>query len=220
MKYLHNYIAVMALMQAGWAAADPNANLSLDASIQELQQEWAVVKYQTAKDRQDAAFTLLEAKAESAVQAYPQAAEPLVWEAIILSTHAGVSGGLGALSKVKRARTLLEQAVDIDPNALQGSVYTSLGSLYYQVPGWPIGFGDDKKAEDYLKQALAQNPDGIDPNYFYGDFLRDQGRYQEAITYLTKAINAPPRPQRELADQGRREEAQHVLARVEAELAK
>ncbi|HWS01884.1 MAG TPA: tetratricopeptide repeat protein [Gammaproteobacteria bacterium] len=216
MKYLHNYIAVMALMQAGWAAANPN----LDASIQELQQEWAVVKYQTAKDRQDAAFTLLEAKAESAVQAYPQAAEPLVWEAIILSTHAGVSGGLGALSKVKQARVLLEKAASIEPNALHGSIYTSLGSLYYQVPGWPIGFGDDKKAEQYLKQALTQNPDGIDQNYFYGDFLRDQGRYKEAVTYLTKAINAAPRPHRELADQGRREEAKHVLAMVEAKLAK
>lgn len=216
MKYLHNYIAVMALMQAGWAAADPN----LDASIQELQQEWAVVKYQTAKDQQDAAFTLLEAKAESAVQAYPQAAEPLVWEAIILSTHAGVSGGLGALSKVKQARVLLEKAASIEPNALHGSIYTSLGSLYYQVPGWPIGFGDDKKAEQYLKQALTQNPDGIDQNYFYGDFLRDQGRYQDAVIYLTKAINAAPRPNRELADQGRREEAKHVLAMVEAKLAK
>ena len=216
MKYLHNYIAVMALMQAGWAAADPN----LDASIQELQQEWAIVKYQTAKDQQDAAFTLLEAKAESAAQAYPQAAEPLVWEAIILSTHAGVSGGLGALSKVKQARVLLEKAASIEPNALHGSIYTSLGSLYYQVPGWPIGFGDDKKAEQYLKQALTQNPDGIDQNYFYGDFLRDQGRYKEAVTYLTKAINAAPRPNRELADQGRREEAKHVLAMVEAKLAK
>jgi tetratricopeptide (TPR) repeat protein len=192
----------------------------MDASIQELQQEWAVVKYQTAKDRQDAAFTLLEAKAESAVQAYPQAAEPLVWEAIILSTHAGVSGGLGALSKVKQARVLLEKAASIEPNALHGSIYTSLGSLYYQVPGWPIGFGDDKKAEQYLKQALTQNPDGIDQNYFYGDFLRDQGRYKEAVTYLTKAINAAPRPHRELADQGRREEAKHVLAMVEAKLAK
>jgi len=224
MKYLHNYIAVMALMQAGWAAAVPSADqsvsLNMDASIQELQQEWAVVKYQTAKDRQDAAFTLLEAKAESAVQAYPQAAEPLVWEAIILSTHAGVSGGLGALSKVKQARVLLEKAASIEPNALHGSIYTSLGSLYYQVPGWPIGFGDDKKAEQYLKQALTQNPDGIDQNYFYGDFLRDQGRYKEAVTYLTKAINAAPRPHRELADQGRREEAKHVLAMVEAKLAK
>jgi Tfp pilus assembly protein PilF len=45
------------------------------------------------------------------------------------------------------------------------------GALYYQVPGWPIGFGDKDKANELLKKALALNPDGIDPNYFYGDFL-------------------------------------------------
>ena len=49
------------------------------------------------------------------------------------------------------------------------------GFPYYQVPGWPVGFGDDEKAEQLLKQALAINPTGIDPNFFYGDFLLDQG---------------------------------------------
>lgn len=216
MKQLFNLLSVLTLLYAGSALADP----TLDAAIQDLQQGWAVAKYDTPKDRQDAAFEALEAKADSSVKAYPQKAEPLVWSAIILSTHAGATGGFGALGKVKRARALLEQAAAIDPNALQGSIYTSLGSLYYQVPGWPIGFGDDAKAENYLRQALAQNPEGIDANYFYGDFLRDQGRYREAIDYLTKAINAPPRPNRERADQGRREEARHVLALVEAQLAK
>lgn len=216
MKQLINLFAALILLHAGPTLADSG----LDAAIQTLQRDWAVAKYATPKDRQDAAFEALEAKADSAMKAYAQKAEPLIWSAIILSTHAGATGGLSALSKVKRARTLLEQATAIDPNALQGSVYTSLGSLYYQVPGWPIGFGDDAKAETYLKQALAQNPDGIDANYFYGDFLRDQGRYPEAIQYLNKAINAPPRPNRELADQGRREEARHVLAMVEAQLAK
>jgi Tfp pilus assembly protein PilF len=78
---------------------------------------------------------------------------------------------LGALSLVKQARTNLEKAIEIEPNALQGSAWTSLGALYYQVPGWPIGFGDKDKADEMLKKALAINPDGIDPNYFYGDYL-------------------------------------------------
>ena len=74
-------------------------------------------------------------------------------------------GGLGALGLVKQAKASLEQALAIDPQALAGSAYTSLGSLYYQVTGWPLGFGDDDKAEAMLKQSLAINPDGIDPNY-------------------------------------------------------
>ncbi|MFW5386410.1 MULTISPECIES: hypothetical protein [unclassified Yersinia (in: enterobacteria)] len=48
---------------------------------------------------------------------------------------------------VKDAKVKLELAIKLDANALDGSAYTSLGTLYYQVPGWPIGFGDKKQAE-------------------------------------------------------------------------
>ena len=76
------------------------------------------------------------------------------------------------------------------------------------MPGWPIGFGDKAKAAAYLKQALALNPGGIDPNFFYGEFLSDQGRYAEAAEYVTRALAAPPRPGREDSDAGRRLEVQ------------
>lgn len=82
------------------------------------------------------------------------------------------------------------------------------------MPGWPVGFGDDEKAEQLLKQALAINPTGIDPNFFYGDFLLDQGRKAEAKSYLEKALSAPPRPGRELADQGRRIEIRDRLDKL------
>ncbi|MDH3888698.1 MAG: tetratricopeptide repeat protein, partial [Gammaproteobacteria bacterium] len=137
---------------------------------------------------------------------------PKIWLAIVLSTDAGITGGLGALGKVKEARKQLEAAAKINPDALDGSIYTSLGSLYYQVPGWPIGFGDDEQAEQYLKQALALNPDGIDPNYFYGDFMLEEGNYQQAVSYLEKAAAAAPRPGRELADRGRKAEVEEKLA--------
>jgi len=191
---------------------------ALEDGIKALQKEWAITNYQTPEDKQDAAFEQLTQQAESLVKQHPDKAEPLIWNAIIVSSHAGATGGLGALSKVKAARKLLEAAEKIDPNALNGSVYTSLGSLYYQVPGWPLGFGDDDKAEAYLKKALAANPNGIDPNYFYGDFLRDQGRYEEAVAYLDKALQAPDRPERPVADDGRRAEARKVLETVKAEL--
>ena len=101
---------------------------------------------------------------------------------------------------------------------LNGSIYTSLGSLYYQVPGWPIGFGNDDKAEKYLKKALALNPDGIDANFFYGDYLLEEGRYQEAVAALEKALHAPARPEREIADAGRRAEIQAKLKQAKDEL--
>ena len=187
---------------------------NLDVAIHDLQKQWAIANYETAEDDLDKAFEALTVKAEQTVAQFPDQAEPLVWNAIIVSSDAGKNGGFGALGKVKKARKLLLEAEKINPDALNGSIYTSLGSLYYQVPGWPIGFGDDDEAEKYLQKALAMNPDGIDPNYFYGDFLLDQGKSDEAIVYFNKALNAPARAARPLADKGRRGEIEEKLKTI------
>jgi len=182
--------------------------------ILDIQHQWEHIHYQLSEEQQEDAFPQLEEKADALVKRYPGHAEPLVWKAIVLSSHAGVKGGLSALSMVRKARDLLEQAQKIDPDTLHGSIYTTLGSLYYQVPGWPLGYGDDKKAETFLKKALQINPDGIDPNYFYGDFLYRKGHYSQALTVLEKAMHAPNRPNRPLADEGRRKEIQAVIAKI------
>lgn len=182
------------------------AAAGMNEDLLTIQQRWAKVNYETPKSAQEKAFEELTRDARKLVEANPGRAEPLVWLAIVTSSDAGATGGIGALGKVKEARKLLEQAEKLDAQALDGSVYTSLGSLYYQVPGWPIGFGNDRKAEEYLQKALQVNPDGIDPNYFYGDFLLEEGKPDEAVRYLEKAQAAAPRPDRALADSGRQQE--------------
>lgn len=104
----------------------------------------------------------------------------------------------------------------INENALQGSAMTSLGVLYHKVPGWPIAFGSDKKAEMLLKHALSLNPDGIDPNYFYAEFLFDEGEYQQALEYANRAESAPARSDRPLADEGRHKEIAHLKQQIVA----
>lgn len=184
---------------------------ALEDDIRDLQHEWARIKYQTSESEQEKQYEALAARAAVVTARYPGKAEPLVWEGIILSTWAGAKGGLGALSLAKESRKQLEAAVAIDPVALQGSAFTSLGTLYFKVPGWPIGFGDTEKAEELLKQALEINPDGIDPNFFYGEFLLEEDRYAESVAVLNHALLAPPRPDRPIADTGRRTEIQDTL---------
>ncbi|KXJ56056.1 tetratricopeptide repeat protein [Neptuniibacter pectenicola] len=179
-----------------------------------LQTEWAQIKYETDKDQQEAMFKALAERSETTLAAFPNSAEIMIWRAIILSTYAGEKGGLGALGLVKDAKKLLETSIEIDPTALQGSAYTSLGSLYYQVPGWPIGFGSDKKAKAFLEKSLEINPDGIDSNFFNADFLIEQNKKAEAKALLEHALEAAPRPGRESADKGRRLEIQALLEKL------
>lgn len=184
--------------------------------IQYLQKEWARIKYQIAdEDAQLDAIHRLEDNAAKLTAAYSDRPEPKIWEGIILSTDAGIVKGISALGKVKKAKELFELSLAQDPYALDGSAHTSLGSLYYQVPGWPIGFGDDDEAEKHLKEALQLNPEGIDPNFFYGDFLMQQDREDEARTYFEQALMAPNRPDRPMADAGRRQEIMAKLSKIQ-----
>src|SRR5688572_29871599 len=169
------------------ALASSPGRAELNDDVRHLQERWAEVNYQLEGKQQLSAFEQLVTEAEAAVAANPGAAETLIWSGIIKSTYAGAKGGLGALALAKDSKADLEQAMEINPDAMQGSVYTSLGALYYSVPGWPIGFGDDEKAEALLKKALEINPQGIDSNYFYASFLIDQGRDEDARPYLLKA---------------------------------
>ena len=184
----------------------------VDEDVRALQNEWAQIKYARPAGEQEKAFAELTKNADAVRARYPGRAEPQIWYGIIAGSYAGARGGLGALSLAKEAKKAFEQALELDPKALDGSAYTSLGSLYYQVPGWPIGFGDDAKARELLEKALAINPDGIDANYFYGDFLYRKGDREGARRALSKALKAPPRAERALADQGRRKEIEALLA--------
>lgn len=188
----------------------------VEDAVSELQRDWAVIRYQTPAVDREKRFEALAAKAHQVSEGAPGRAEPLVWEGIIVSSWAGEKGGLGALGLAKQAKALYEQAIQIDGKALDGSAYNSLGVLYYKVPGWPIGFGNMAKARELLDKALAINPAGIDTNYFFGEYLVETEHPDEAALYLERALQAPPRPGRQVADTGRREEVRQLLEKARA----
>lgn len=54
---------------------------------------------------------------------------------------------------LQRARALLEQALQIDPDALDGLAFEQLGVLYYKTWRWPIEFWDEAKAGELLQRG-------------------------------------------------------------------
>ncbi len=202
-----------------WSAATQAANLP-EKDVLALQGRWADLQYGTAdKDAQERGFAALAKQAEALVGEHPGAPEPLLWKGIALASQAQQHDDTSGIRLAEQGRDALQQSITIDPAALKGAAYITLGALYYKVPGWPLGFGNDTKAKEYLQKAVQLNPDSVDANYFYGDFLFQKKRYPEAAERLRKAIAAPKQPGAPIADAGRRKDAQEILAKAERKLA-
>jgi len=185
----------------------------VSADVAQLQTRWAEVNYLLKDKEQKLAFEQLVAQAENIVLANTDSTEALIWRGVIKASFAGAKSAIdfSAMSLAKSAKADFEKALTMDEKALQGSSYTNLGVLYYKVPGWPIGFGDDDKAKAFLQKALAIDSVGIENNYFYADYLIDQRKFAEAENYLLKAQNAPQRIDRPASDKGRQQEIAGAL---------
>ena len=195
--------------------ATPLLASELNASIASLESDWANAYYQFDDARQKQTYPKLLEQAAELVKQYPDAAEPKIWLATILATNAAFESPLTALSSLKNAKVLLETAIGINPKALDGSAYVTLGTLYYMLPGWPVSFGDDEMAEAYLKASLDINPNGIDANYFYADFLLRQDRVTEAEVFFQKAVVAPARKSQLYADTQLQNEAKLAMTHAQ-----
>ena len=203
-------LACAALLPPGTQAAP------LGEASSELQLSWEVVRCQTPAGEREKRFKAPAGKAHQTTDAFPGRSETLIWEGMVVSSLAGEKRGFSAVGLVKQAKSLVEQALQIDANARDGSAYNCLGMLYYKVPGWPLSFGDKAKSRDLLLKALAVNPMGADSNHFYGEFLFETGQPEEALTHLEQALQAPTRPGPQIADTGRQEEARQLLAKIRA----
>jgi len=211
-------VLVAALFGLALVAGSPAwADSRLDAQLEGLGRAWAHVNYEISDPHAEIlAAQKLEAEAQALARQNPSRAEPLAWLALAQLCEADARHNLSSLQLAGSARKLLEQAARIDPNAIgPGVIYANLGSLYAQVPGFPLSFGDKGKARVYFEKALAANPDGLDTNYFYGDFLYRQGLVSKAMEALGKALSAPLRQGRALADRGRKWEASQLLAQIQ-----
>ncbi len=183
----------------------------LTDSIQKIESAWARIYYQQNSDQQKIYYLKLIKQSKELSQKFPQAVEPKIWHAILLSTNAAYEPPINALSSLNKAKELLEEAINQHPEALEGSAFVTLGTLYYMTPSWPISFGNPQIAERLLKKGLQINPNGIDSNYFYADYLLSQNREDEAEKYFEKASKAPIRKEQFFADTQLQKDAKIAL---------
>jgi tetratricopeptide (TPR) repeat protein len=184
---------------------------TLNESLSHIESEWAVTYYKTPKIQQESAYLKLLSSTQQLSGQYPHEAAPLFWQAVVKASYADHQDAVSALDAIDDVRDLLTRAIAINPNTMNGSAYVVLGTLYYRVPKWPIAFGNDEEADKLLQAALKINPNGIDSNYYYGEFLLANDKIKAAESYLKKATEAPVRPEQIYADNQLKEEAKRTL---------
>ncbi|MDQ7081659.1 MAG: tetratricopeptide repeat protein [Aquificota bacterium] len=85
------------------------------------------------------------------------------------------------MGELDRAIELYNQSIDIEPTA---QAYTFLGWAYSMKK-------DYDRAIELCKKAIEIDPDFGNPYNDIGAYLIEQGKFEEAIPWLYKAINAP-----------------------------
>lgn len=198
------FVSILAAVLAIAASA---SGAESDAEMAAIEDRWAAAKYEmTDKAQRMAEVAALHRDTAAIAVRHPGRAEPLIWQALIFILEAQVHSNTSSLGMVRSARRLLEESLALDPRAMAGAAHANLGSLYYEVPGWPLSFGDNEKAAKHLRTALDIDPDGRDANYFYGDFLLQRKRAADALPYLEKALAVPHDTAHVRADRGRHAE--------------
>ncbi len=219
MRFIALAAAGIAMLISAAPAVQASDNRQMDADILVVAEEWAKIKYQSKDDSErKEKMETLAVKADALVTRYPGRPEALIWDGIVTSERASLTWGLTALNHASRARDLLLEAYKMDPKALDAGAPTSLGVLYYRVPGFPLGWGDSDKARAYLEEAVKNAPNGRDAHYFYADFLYEQGDYKKAEQVLKAGLALPKHPERPVWDSHFPKVMEGLLTKVQAKI--
>jgi tetratricopeptide (TPR) repeat protein len=180
------------LMTAGFRVLPVQAADAADAEVHRLQTTWEAIKFGVPEgDEQTKQMNALGEDADAVAAKFPDRPEVLIWDGIITSERASMASAFSALGLAKRARDILEQAYKMSPAKLDAGAPTSLGVLYYRVPGFPIGFGDKEKARQLLEQATKLAPTGLDA---WSARSAGSGSMAPSHTAPTKTPDAPCAP--------------------------
>lgn len=118
------------------------------------------------------------------------------------------------LGDLNRARLPVRRALEADPRSW--AAHDMLGRIYQRE-------GDPELAEQHFRLAVRYGPDVARVRNDYGVFLYEQGRFEEAVGQLRRAVADPSNPQRAVAYEnlglatlqaGARTEARNAFSRA------
>ncbi len=121
--------------------------------------------------------------AEKALKAHPNHPEVVYYYATIglcyLDFHR-----MQAIFLVNDLLKAFHEARELKPEVDDGGPDRSLGILYHELPGWPVGKGDDEKSLFHLKEAVRLAPKRGANRLTLAGKLADMGKYDEGWKHI------------------------------------
>jgi tetratricopeptide (TPR) repeat protein len=122
----------------------------------------------------------------------PQDPAPLYWLGVAGGLVADNSSPITAYKMVKKLRRDMNRLKDLDPKYEYGGAYRILGRVHTKLP-WVMG-GRSSKAEEYLKKAIAVQPNYWLNQIYLADLYRSTNRETEARVIMEKVAKGGPIP--------------------------
>ena len=126
---------------------------------------------------------------KKAVALGPDIPETHYWLGLDYGELGQASGVLKSLNLAGPIKKEMNTVLAMDPDFDSGGPHILLGRLYYKLPG--IMGGDNKKAEEHLKAAIKLGPQRYIAYNFLAELYLDQGKREEALALLHKALTGP-----------------------------
>ena len=202
------------------AATAPAGAQTVDETLLDIENRWAVALYASSEQEKEVALTKLLRDVRAFAASHSDNPEAVAWHGIIARECTRAQCRSRSRKFNKEARDALLKAEALDPYALGGRIYANLGALYSQTSSAFGGFGSQVKGIGYLWRAIIIDPHGLESNYLYAELLVGENNLDEARQVLLKASATPVRPSHLLADRGRQQEILALLRKVEDQLSK
>ena len=170
-------------------AADPR---SLEAAWKAARAWYWVGQHTRDEEARLAAFEKGIAAAKQAVAIAPQAPQGHYWLGVNYALYGKAKGIAKSLELIDPIKEEMHKVIALDPDFDHGGPYRVLGRLYFKVPG--IFGGDNDKAIEYLKTAIAKGPRMWLNHLYLAEVYIDEDECTKAKALL-KQVMAGPAPQ-------------------------
>lgn len=180
-------------------------NSTESAALAELSRlKFMQAQLESDKERRIQLFENAIETADQALALNANDVRGLFWKAAAMGKIAEDSGIINALRMLRPMESMLLKVIELDEHYENAGAHRALGRMYHQLPGFPISFGSNRKAQMHLKRAHELFPRDVITRAFYAELLYDSGRKAEARKHAEFVLATP------VADEDAREFAEYV----------